>query len=480
QLFPYKAQPQVNALLDLKLPDLSPLALLTPELDKLKGQLSTQLTVNGSFSNPVVDGQININDGTMTAVNLPVQIDRFNTLITIKNNRATIDGRFYSGGGGFKSGSKTKETFVTDAFNLVDKSIKKVVNVVNRKTKNQQDSEDGEIGRANIKGTIDWRHKLKGNIHFSANKIAVYDYDKVDLLISPDLQLDIAEELKLSGKLLVNKGTITVKELPEGAVTLSQDVIVVDIKRSEGQSNIPLIINLQVKLGQQFSVQAFGLDSIVKGNLLVRKTLKKNPAVYGELTLDDGSYRAFGQQLILQNSRIIFQGPVDSPYISIEAIRDPNKIEDNVTAGVRVNGTPNKLSLVVFSDPAMAQQEALSYILRGQSLQNSTGNSGSDGDSQIASLLINLGADKSARVINSIGNELGIKDLSVAASGSGEEQSIGVSGYIAPNVEVSYGIGVFDSFSMFAIRYQMFERFYIEASSGVEQAVDAYYKFYWN
>ena len=73
-----------------------------------------------------------------------------------------------------------------------------------------------------------------------------------------------------------------------------------------------------------------------------------------------------------------------------------------------------------------------------------------------------------------------LKDLSLTASGTGDEQSVGVSGYIAPGVELSYGVGVFDSFSILSIRYEMFERFYIEASSGLEQAIDAYYEFDWD
>ena len=82
--------------------------------------------------------------------------------------------------------------------------------------------------------------------------------------------------------------------------------------------------------------------------------------------------------------------------------------------------------------------------------------------------------------MSSIGEEVGIKDLSLSSSGTGEEQSVGVRGEIAPGVEISYGVGVFDSFSIFALRYEMFERFYIEASSGIYQAVDAYYEWDWD
>jgi translocation and assembly module TamB len=39
-----------------------------------------------------------------------------------------------------------------------------------------------------------------------------------------------------------------------------------------------------------------------------------------------------------------------------------------VIAGVRVTGSADEPKAEIFSDPAMSQQEALSYLLRGQGL----------------------------------------------------------------------------------------------------------------
>ena len=44
-------------------------------------------------------------------------------------------------------------------------------------------------------------------------------------------------------------------------------------------------------------------------------------------------------------------------------------------------------------------------------------------------------------------------------------------------VQVAYGYGIYNAVSEFRIRYEMFPRFYIEALSSIEQAVDAVYKF---
>ncbi|MCP5077541.1 MAG: hypothetical protein GY951_05730, partial [Psychromonas sp.] len=269
-------------------------------------------------------------------------------------------------------------------------------------------------------------------------------------------------------------GKILVKELPEGAVSQSKDIVVIDVKKEKAVADLPLIIDLSVDMGPKFQLVALGLDSFIDGRLLIKKKVEKDLSINGELQFVDGSYRSLGQELLLRKSRVVFHGAPDTPYLTIEAIRDPDKVEDNVIAGVRVIGTPDEMELAIFSEPAMAQQEALSYLTRGQSL-----NSSSD-SSTMANMLIDIAAGQSGGLMSSIGEEVGIKDLSLSSSGSGDEQSVGLRGEIAPGVEMSYGVGVFDSFSIFALRYELFERFYIEASTSVSQAVDAYYEWNWD
>ncbi len=258
---------------------------------------------------------------------------------------------------------------------------------------------------------------------------------------------------------------------------LSKDIVLVDKKTIKKQTKYPLKLNLDLDLGPNFHMIAFGLDSFINGNILLKKEVNSNFSVHGKLAFKRGSYRSFGQYLKLQNSSLLFQGIPEAPYLNIEAIRDPKKIQDNVIAGVRLSGVPDALKLSVFSEPKMEQQEALSYLTRGQSLNNDI-NKGSN--SQLAAWLIEFGTAQSDTLFSNIGDKLGIKDLSLSAQGSGDQQSIGIRAEIAPGVEISYGIGVFESFSILALRYEVFNRFYIEASSGLYQAIDAYYEFYWD
>lgn len=473
---PYLAAPQIQAKLDLLVPDFDAFSILIPKVDKLVGQLQGNIDIHGDIKKPNIKGRILIGNSDIVATGSPIQATDLNAIIDVNENNASVTGHFFTNAQ--QVPKKKEKTFVDDLVAIKDSAVSSV-NIPQRILGNitQQKENKTTEGRADISGFFDWQHKFKGNIHFEAEQMRINDYGKVELYISPKLDLIFAEHLQVKGKINIDKGKITIKELPEGAVSVSSDVVVMDAKKKADSRDLPVKMNVAVSLGDKLHVKAIGLNTYIQGDLIVRKELLKKLTINGELAFVNGTYTALAQQLVLQKSRVIFQGPVDSPYLSIEAIRDPNKTEDNVTAGVRVTGTPDQLQLTIFSDPAMSQQNALSYITRGRSIENSA----DDGNnSQLAAVLIDLGAGQTEGLMNDLGNTLGISDLALSSSGQGEDQSVGIKGTIAPGVELSYGVGVFDSFTIFAIRYELFEKFYIEASSGLYQAVDAYYEWDWD
>jgi len=473
---PYQTIPKINATLNLLVPDFDNFAILIPQVDKLTGQLQADIKINGKLEKPSLAGQVLIADGSVKAPSAPLQITDLNAKVDIDDNQAKIDGYFFTN---TKKPAKKKSNAILDAIVAIKDTAVSTINIPQRIANMRNTDTDNQEtnGRADINGLLDWQEDLKGKIHFEADQMLIQDYGKIELYVSPNIDLILDDYVSVNGIINVNKGNIRVKELPEGAVSVSKDVIVVDAKQQETSADLPIKMNVKVSLGDQLRLQAIGLDSYIHGDLIVKKALKKELTVNGELTFSEGSYKALAQQLVLQNSRIVFQGQPDAPYLNIEAIRDPNDTQDNVTAGVRVTGTPDQLQLTIFSEPAMSQQNALSYITRGYSIANASSDSNNN---QLASILIDLGAGQTDGVMGNIGKSVGIDDLSLASSGQGDQQSVGIKGTIAPGVEISYGIGVFDSFSIFAIRYELFKQFYIEASSGLYQAVDAYYEWDWD
>ncbi|MDN2662194.1 translocation/assembly module TamB domain-containing protein [Psychromonas sp. 14N.309.X.WAT.B.A12] len=476
QVSPYDSSPSIDAKLNLQVPNFNAFSILIPQVEQLSGHLESDINVTGTLDKPVLEGQILIADTAMKAPSSPVQVSDLNTQIKIEQNKADIAGFFFTNNQ--KTPKKKSNSFVDTLVAIKDTAIKNTISIPQRIANIQNDDKKEQSnGRVDISGVLDWADEFKADVHLEADQMLIQDYSQIELYISPNIDLIYDKSISVDGVINIDKGKITVKELPEGAVSTSSDVIVVDAEETTDSADLPMKLNVKVSMGDKLRIQALGLDSLIKGDLLVRKELTKELTVNGELTFSEGSYRAFSQELVLQNSRVVFQGLADAPYLNIEAIRDPSDIEDNVTAGVRVTGTPDGIQLTIFSDPSMSQQNALSYITRGYSIESA---SGDDSTSQLAAILIDLGAGQTDGVMNNIGESVGIKDLSLASSGQGSEQSVGLKGTIAPGVEVSYGVGVFDSFTIFAIRYELFKQFYIEASSGLSQAVDAYYEWDWD
>jgi translocation and assembly module TamB len=475
QVTPYENVPTLNSTVDINFPDFELFLPLIPALEKLQGELSSQLTITGNLNKPTVNGQISIENGLISALNLPMKIYELQTLVKIDDTRADLVGSFNTTNINTVGEKVASIPLLTNTLSLLDKSVKQLGSIIIQQEKNSTAQTSNDVaGLALIKGQFDWSEKIKGEVEIYGHKLEIYDYGKIDLLISPDIHVEMNDNLSVNGDLKIDKGKLVVKDLPAGAVSQSKDIIIVDVKKEKIVPELPIFIDLTLDMGQEFQLVALGLDTFIEGKLLVKQPLKKDLTINGELSFTDGSYRSLGQQLVLQNSRVVFQGSPESPYLSIEAIRDPDEVEDDVTAGVRVTGTPDQLELVIFSDPAMAQQQALSYLTRGKSLDSSSESS------SMANMLIDIAAGQSDGLMSSIGEGVGIKDLSLSSSGSGDEQSVGVRGEVAPGIELSYGVGVFDSFSIFAIRYKLFEKFYIEASSGVDQAIDAYYEWDWD
>lgn len=52
-----------------------------------------------------------------------------------------------------------------------------------------------------------------------------------------------------------------------------------------------------------------------------------------------------------------------------------------------------------------------------------------------------------------------------------------MSGYVTKDLQIKYGVGIFDSLATLTLRYRLMPRLYLEAVSGIDQALDLLYQF---
>lgn len=332
-------------------------------------------------------------------------------------------------------------------------------------------------GVLDITGDGDWADlsAWKSNVRIFAEELNVNLPPMVQIKVKPDMMVTATpEEVRIDGDIGLPWGRIDIQELPEAAIGVSSDEVLLDenFEEVKGDSAIPMniVTNINISIGDDFELKAFGLESGLKGKLKVSQK-DNSPYIVGEVNLIDGTYRSFGQDLQIKQGKILMNGPVDQPYVSIEAIRNPENTRDGVTAGIRVTGSATEPTVTIFSDPSMQQANALSYLLRGQDIDAEMGGN------MMTTTLIGLSLAKSGKVVGEIGQAFGVQDLQLDTAGSGDDSKVTVSGYILPGLQVKYGMGIFNSLGEFTVRYRLMTDLYVEAVSGVTSAVDLLYQF---
>lgn len=409
------------------------LAMINPLFargEKAQGELNGHLRLAGSMKYPQLYGQILLSDAEIDGNFMPFDMQPSQLAVNFNGDHSTLQG-----------------------------------------TINTQQGEIALSGNADWAQVDNWRAQIAATGH----QVRITVPPMVRLDVSPDIMFTATPELlSLDGRIDIPWARIVVNEVPESAVAVSGDEVMLDKNLQPVQSqhtSIPINSSLTLHVGNDVHLDAFGLKARLTGDLQVSQD-KQGLGLNGQITIPQGRFHAYGQDLLVRKGELLFSGPPEQPMLNIEAIRNPDATEDGVIAGVRVTGSADQPKAEIFSDPAMSQQQALSYLLRGQKL----GSEQSDG-AAMTSMLVGLGVAQSGQIVGKIGETFGVSNLALDTEGVGNASQVVVSGYVLPNLQVKYGVGIFDSLATLTLRYRLMPRLYLEAISGVNQALDLLYQF---
>lgn len=415
------------SIVDLKLDWLAP---LLPEVARLQGTLAGQARLAGSLDAPLLFGDISLTGGEVDTYSDVVRVRDFSTRLSVDGTRATLDGRLRVG-----------------------------------------------EGPLNISGELDWRElPVSGEIRLQGSELEAGYPGMGRVRVSPDLQISLGEQARVRGEILIPWARIEVKELPESAVSKSADVVIVQPSGLVPETGpaLPLDIRLQVRLAEDVRLAAFGLNTRLEGQMRLVQPPGRSLRANGEIRLVDGNFRAYGQNLLIREGSILFSGPLDQPNLRVEAIRNPSTMADSsIVAGVRVSGSATQPALEVFSEPQMPQVEQLSWLLRGRGMEGGE----TDGNALVQSMLIGAGVGQVGGIVTGVGEALGLQDVSLDTAGSGESTEVNISAYVLPGLQIGYGVGVFSAIGELRLRYELLPRLYLQAASGLNQAIDLFYRF---
>lgn len=227
---------------------------------------------------------------------------------------------------------------------------------------------------------------------------------------------------------------------------------------------------ITLDLGQDFQVRGRGLLTRLEGNLELHNTPDKQlaPRLTGVLRTVGGTYKAYGQQLDIEQGVLRFAGPYDNPALDILAIR-PN-LQQRV--GVQISGTALSPIVRLYAEPDLPDAEKLAWLVLGRSAA-----SGGAEAAMLQQAALALLGGNGKNLSGGLAQALGLDELSVRGGASNTDgtttgASVTLGKRLSRNFYVAYERSLAGTLGTFYIFYDLSRRFTLRAQTGEQSAVD--------
>ena len=296
------------------------------------------------------------------------------------------------------------------------------------------------------------------------------------LTVSGTLQARLAQgKLALQGALKADQALFILPD--ENTPSLGSDVVVRTRSTAlaapspatpVASKNTPEVA-LELDLGNDFHLVGRGLDTRLAGKLNLRAgpTLA-GPRVTGELRTIRGSYRAYSQQLDIDEGVLRFNGPYDNPSLDVLAIR-PNL---SVRVGVQITGTALAPRIRLYSESDLSDAEKLAWLVLGRSAANG----GAEAAVLQQAALALLGGNGKG-LSGGLAAALGLDELSFSGSASKSDGSTSAAAVtfgkrLSRDFYVAYEHSLAGTLGTLFIFYDLSKRFTLRAQTGEQSAID--------
>jgi len=325
---------------------------------------------------------------------------------------------------------------------------------------------DGWLRLANAEATM--------QLKLTANKLEVLARpDRILVLSGESTLVRDAKHFQLDGKFRADRASI---ELPnENTPTISDDVVILGKTRptvKTAAESMPLNIDVEADLGNDFRLKGKGLDAELAGAVRVRIVDRRAPRVNGSIRVVSGTYAAYGQKLAIERGVLNFTGAYDNPGLNILALRKRPEGEQlsvtNVEAGVEVRGTALAPVAKLVSTPSVPDSEKLSWLVLGHGLEDMQGN-------EMGLLGTAAGALFGGKGGGSLANKVGLDELGVSQAKGLESTVVTVGKKLSSRAYLSFEQGAGTATSLVKLRYKLTPRITLQFQTGTNNALDVLY-----
>ena len=409
---------------EIRINDASAFAVFAPSIDDPRGRIEGELTIAGVANAPEFIGEIGILDGAFSVRQTGVDITDLNLRITQSQpGQMRLDGSARSGDG-----------------DISISGITRISQAAGVRSEMWLRGKNFELARL-----PDWQ------ISVSPSLTAIFDNHVTTVV----------------GELAIPVANVTVREIPETAQSPSSDAVVHRAGGREPTRRRRIDLHLHTSLGDNVQFSGFGLTTGLEGAIQLRGGTHAPYTGQGRLGLVGGRYEAYGQELEIERGNLIFAGPLDEPLLDIRAIRRA----PDVIAGIQLTGTPSHLQSDLFSEPALGDAEALSYLLTGRPLSSST--TSDEGDT-LNKAAFALGLSGAGLITSQIRSQLGLETLTI--EGTADDSRLVAGKRLGDRLLVEYGYGLVDQLGTLLLRYQLNDRLMLESRTGTVSYLDILYR----
>ncbi|WP_157725018.1 translocation/assembly module TamB domain-containing protein [Vogesella sp. LIG4] len=291
------------------------------------------------------------------------------------------------------------------------------------------------------------------------------------LTVSGDSRVTLEQgKVFLRGDLGVDQARM---ELPRlGGPKLSSDVVVVGrTVEADSDTRLPLGVDLNIRLGNDFHFSGNGLNAELGGNVRLLAAPGAELQARGQVRVDKGRFKAYGQDLDISKGVITFNGPLDNPSLDIVATRR----NSSVGAGVEIGGSVLLPSVKLVANEAMSEQDKLSYMVLGRAATPGEGSNDMGGAS--------AGGFLAGMLNDRIGlfDDVGVQSRAASTSSSGTvnpaEQVVTLGKQITRELYVGYEYGLKSAEQAVKFSYQLSQKLSVIARAGREASSELRYTF---
>jgi translocation and assembly module TamB len=318
----------VDARILVELSDIAPIALLFPALDRVEGQISADLRVGGTLSDPVLTGHATLVRGRIEHVATGL------VLSDIQLAGAVYEHGFTELNGVFRAGD----------------------------------------GRGRIKADLGFGDRLKPEVklELSGHDLLLVNVPDMRLVADPDLRLAWhGGPIDIDGRIQVSSARLSPRYLPTSTVTESPDLVIVAGQGPEpaeagfDESRLRLNGSVEVILGEDVNVKLERATAHFGGKVVFLWQDQLMPIGDGSYTVT-GEIQAYGQLLRISEGRIRFpRKPANNPTLDIRAEREIYGNRQIKAAGVHISGTLKRPLLETYTEPPTTQERALTLLVTG-------------------------------------------------------------------------------------------------------------------